>query len=83
MSIAIVDYGSGNLHSARKAFVQAMENIKAEGSVLVHKCGSGKVEAHGCEGSVHGFGHSSLSSLEVAPAGFGSVEMVELGGSSD
>jgi glutamine amidotransferase len=35
LKAVIVDYGSGNLHSAKKAFVQALTNIGAKGSVLL------------------------------------------------
>lgn len=35
LKTVIIDYGSGNLHSAKKAFVKAMANIGAQGSVLV------------------------------------------------
>ncbi len=35
LKAVIIDYGSGNLHSAKKAFVKAMSNIGANGSVLV------------------------------------------------
>jgi len=37
LKAVIVDYGSGNLHSAKKAFIKAMENIGARGSVVVSK----------------------------------------------
>jgi imidazole glycerol-phosphate synthase subunit HisH len=35
LKAVIIDYGSGNLHSAKKAFVKAMSDIGAQGSVLV------------------------------------------------
>jgi len=35
LKVVIVDYGSGNLHSAKKAFVKALNEISAIGSVLV------------------------------------------------
>jgi glutamine amidotransferase len=35
LKAVIIDYGSGNLHSAKKAFVRAMGEIGARGSVLV------------------------------------------------
>ncbi len=35
LKVVIIDYGSGNLHSAKKAFVKAIDDIDAVGSVLV------------------------------------------------
>ena len=35
LKAVIIDYGSGNLHSAKKAFVKAMSDVGAQGSVLV------------------------------------------------
>jgi glutamine amidotransferase len=35
LKAVIIDYGSGNLHSAKKAFVKAMGEVHARGSVLV------------------------------------------------
>ncbi len=35
LKAVIIDYGSGNLHSAKKAFVKAMSEVHAQGSVLV------------------------------------------------
>ena len=35
LKIVIIDYGSGNLHSAKKAFVKALENEQLEGDIIV------------------------------------------------
>lgn len=35
LKVVIIDYGSGNLHSAKKAAVKAMAEAKLQGSVLV------------------------------------------------
>ncbi|MGA3141099.1 MAG: imidazole glycerol phosphate synthase subunit HisH, partial [Xanthobacteraceae bacterium] len=35
MSVAIVDYGSGNLHSAAKAFERAARDAGAEQTIVV------------------------------------------------
>lgn len=35
LKVVVIDYGSGNLHSAKKAVVKAMSEAKLQGSVLV------------------------------------------------